>query len=300
MDAQNQRALLAIALLASNADGSRDEREKEAIQAALERIRAQGLDAQALWSEIEDGRRDLARTARELTSPEARALAYELAVCACGADGATNGEERAFLDALAGALGLPRAASERFRREADALADTALTSGASAGELDGLILQRAILCGGLELLPQSLATLAVLPLQMQLVYTIGKRHGHELDRGHVKEFLGVAGVGLASQLVEGFARRLVGGLLGRAAGGLLGGLGSVATGAGLSFATTYALGHAAQRYYAGGRRLTRAELGRLFSELLGQARELEPRHAAEIAAGARGLDLGALRRLASG
>jgi uncharacterized protein YbjT (DUF2867 family) len=78
---------------------------------------------------------------------------------------------------------------------------------------------------------------------------------------------------------------------------LLGGLGSGATGAGFSFATTYALGHAAKRYYAGGRKLSAAELKTLFTELLGRARELEPRHAAEIASSARGADLGALQRM---
>ncbi len=306
MDTQNRRALLAITLLAARADGARDEREKEAIHAAIGRIRAEGLDAEALWNEVESGRRDLAQSARELTTPEARELAYELAVCACDADGATNEKERAFLGELARTLGLSSTTTERFRREADALAGAPLgagAAGAGAGkeeELDALILRQAILCGGLELLPQRLATLAILPLQMRLVYQVGKRHGYELDRGHLKDFLGVAGVGMASQLIEGFARQLVGGLLGRVAGGLLGGLGSGATGAGFSFATTYALGHAAKRYYAGGRKLSAAELKTLFSELLGRARELEPRHAAEIASSARGADLGALQRMLTG
>lgn len=302
MDEQNRRALLGIAFLAARADGTRGEPEREAIRTAIGRIRAEGLDAEALWGEVESGRRTLAQCTRELTSPAARELAYELAVCVCDADGATNEMERAFLGELARALGLSRSTTERFLREADALADAPLAAGAArpgaadAEELDATILRQAILCGGLELLPQRLATLAILPLQMRLVYQIGKRHGYELDRGHVKDFLGVAGVGMASQLIEGFARQLVGGLFGRVAGGLLGGLSSGATGAGFSFATTYALGHAAKRYYGSGRKLSGAELRELFSELLGRARELEPRHAAEIADGARGLNLGALQR----
>lgn len=47
---------------------------------------------------------------------------------------------------------------------------------------------------------------------------IGKAHGCELDRGHIKELLGVAGVGLTSQVVEGYARKLLGGLLGKVGG----------------------------------------------------------------------------------
>jgi len=296
MDEQNRRALLAVALLAARADGARDERERAAFQAAVERISAGGLDAEALWNEVESGERDLARTASELTSPATRELAYELATCVCDADGAAGEKERAFLAELARVLGLSRETTERFRREADALAGAPLAAGSGASELEELILRRAILCGGLELLPQNLATLAILPLQMQLVYAIGKRHGYELDRGHVKDFLGVVGVGMAAQFLEGFARQLVGGLFGRASG-LLGGLAGGATSAGFSFATTYALGHAAERYYAGGRKLSSIELKELFRTLLGRARQLEPRHAADIAAQARTTDLGALRRL---
>lgn len=298
MDEQNRRALLAVMLLASRADGARDEREREAIRGALGRLRAEGLEAESSWNEIESGRRDLARTTDELTSPEARELAYEFATVVCDADGATSESERTFLAELARRLGLSRAAAERFRDEADTLADTPLAAaGARNDELDSEIQGQAILCAGLELLPQRLATLAILPLQMRLVYRIGKRHGFELDRGHVKDFLGVAGVGMASQVIEGFARQLVGGLLGRVTGGFLGGLASGATGAGFSFATTYALGHAAERYYAGGRKLSAGELRELFQSLLARARELQPRHAADIAASARHADLGALRRL---
>lgn len=307
MDQQNQRALLTLALLASKADGLRAPSEGEAIRRSLTKLQGEGLDPQAVWDEVERGGGDLGRAARELTTPAARELAYALAVSVCDADGATNAKERAFLDELARALGLPRATSELVRQEADALASAPLAAGTTPTnetEVDEQILRQAILCGGLELLPQKLATLAILPLQMRLVYQIGKRHGYELDRGHIAEFLGVVGLGMASQVIEGFARQLVGGLLGKLGGGLLGGLGkSVGTraaGVGLSFATTYALGQAAKRYYAGGRKLSSIELKELFSSLLGRGRELEARHADAIAASARSVDLGALTRLVQG
>src|SRR5262245_58956244 len=193
MDEQNRRALLGVMLLASRADGTRDEREREAIRGALGRFRGDGLDPEALWQEVESGRRDLAHSARELTSPGARELAYELATCVCDSDGATSERERAFLVELARELGLSGETTERFRREADALAGAARGGGAprEIEAIDELVLHRAILCAGLELLPQRLATLAILPLQMQLVYRIGKTHGYELDQGHLKEFLGV-------------------------------------------------------------------------------------------------------------
>jgi uncharacterized protein (DUF697 family)/tellurite resistance protein len=300
MDDQNRRALFVIALLATRADGEQDEREREAIRATLARIGGERLDHETLLREVESGRHELGRTASELTSPETRELAYELATCVCDADGAAGEKERAFLGELARELGLSSTVTERFRREADALVSAPLAATNADSEVDEQILRQAILCGGLELLPQRLATLAILPLQMRLVYQIGKRHGYELDRGHIKDFLGVAGVGMASQVLEGFARQLVGGLLGRAAGGFLGGLAGGATSAGFSFATTYALGHAAKRYYAGGRKLSAIELRELFTSLVTRAREIEPRHAADIAAGARRADLGALQRLLTG
>jgi hypothetical protein len=56
-------------------------------------------------------------------------------------------------------------------------------------EVDKMILNYAILNGALELLTDSLATMAIIPLQMKMVYRIGKAHGYELDRGHIKELL---------------------------------------------------------------------------------------------------------------
>jgi hypothetical protein len=47
----------------------------------------------------------------ELTTPEARALALEMAAGVCEADGIVNDRERAFLDALRGALNPGVAAS---------------------------------------------------------------------------------------------------------------------------------------------------------------------------------------------
>ena len=128
-----------------------------------------------------------------------------------------------------------------------------------------MILNYSILNGALELLPQSLASMAIIPLQMKMVYRIGKAHGFELDRGHIKDLLATLGVGLTSQYVEQIGRKLLGGLLGKIGGGLLGGLGSATTGAAFSFATTYALGQVAKRYYAGGRTIDAAGLQQAFT-----------------------------------
>ena len=70
-----------------------------------------------------------------------------------------------------------------------------------------MILNYAILNGALELLPESLATMAIIPLQMKMVYRVGMSHGFELDRGHIKDFIATLGVGLTSQYVEQIGRK---------------------------------------------------------------------------------------------
>jgi len=132
--------------------------------------------------------------------------------------------------------------------------------------------------------------MAIIPLQMKLVYRIGKAYGYELDTGHVRDFLATAGVGLTSQYLEQAATRLVGGLLRSVGGRLLGGLGRQATSSAMAFASTWALGQVARRYYAGGRTLDAAALKAAFSGLLEEARGMQTRLMPQIEARARTLD----------
>ncbi|MFO1322478.1 MAG: DUF533 domain-containing protein [Burkholderiales bacterium] len=303
MDATQQRAALTICLMAALADGHNDERERAELRRVAESLGAQGgIDAGAVYEDVLFRKPDLGTVAAALTTPEQRQAAYEMAVGVCNADGATTPAEQAFLASLSQALGLPAAPAQDFARTADALASAPVASSALDGalvaavpandaDLDKMILNYAILNGALELLPQSLASMAIIPLQMRMVYRIGAAHGFELDSGHVKDLLATLGVGLTSQYLEQFGRKLVGGLLGSIGGGLLRGAGSVTTGAAFSFATTYALGQVAKRYYAGGRAIDAAGLQRAFADMLGQAKALQGRYTGQIAEQARSLDL---------
>jgi uncharacterized protein (DUF697 family) len=154
--------------------------------------------------------------------------------------------------------------------------------------------------GALELLPQSLASMAIIPLQVKLVYRVGKAFGHELDQGHIKEFIATVGVGLTSQYVEQIGRKLMGGLLGAVAGGLGRGLGRATTGAAFSFATTYALGHLAKRYYAGGRQMNTALLQETYQSLLSEAREVQGRYSSDIQQKAGTIDVGQIVSMVKG
>jgi uncharacterized protein (DUF697 family) len=166
----------------------------------------------------------------------------------------------------------------------------AATSGVDTAELDQAILNAAILNGALELLPETLSTMAIIPLQMKLVYRIGKAHGYELDTGHIKDFIATVGVGLTSQYLEQAGRKLLGGLLGKVGGGLLRGVGNQAVSSGMSFATTYALGHVAKRYYAGGRTLSTQMLKDAYAGVVKEGQGLQTRYLPAIQEKARTID----------
>jgi uncharacterized protein (DUF697 family)/tellurite resistance protein len=302
MSTSQQQAILSIALLAAFADGAKDDREREEIRRIADSLAGESGNAQlsSLYQDVLLKRVDLAKAAAALTDSAHRQLAYEMAVCVCDADGVASPAEQQFLRELREALQLDAGQAAQVVREAEAVAAAPLTAGSAAAaaatssmpdaEMDKYILNHAIVNGAIELLPQSLATMAIIPLQMKLVYRIGQSYGYEMDKGHIKEFLATAGVGLTSQYVEQVGRKLLGGLLGVVAGGLGRGLGSVATGAAFSFATTYALGQVAKRYYAGGRQMNTALLQQTYQSLLSQAKQLQGQYAGQIHQKAQSLD----------
>jgi uncharacterized protein (DUF697 family)/tellurite resistance protein len=302
MPTPEQHAILTIALLAAFADGTGDDREREAIKGIATSLAGE-FDAPQLTRLYQDvllKRVDLQQATAALTDRSQRQLAYEMAVCVCDADGAPNPAERTFLDQLKVALALESSQADSVEREATALIAAPLATSEpktaapapSEVELDQYILNHSIVNGAIELLPQSLASMAIIPLQMKMVYRIGQRYGHDLDRDHIKEFIATAGIGITSQYIEQFGRKLLGGLLGGIAGGLGRGLGSVATGAAFSFATTYALGQLAKRYYAGGRQMNTALLQSTYQSLLGDAKQLQQQNIGLIREKARSLDIG--------
>ncbi|MBL9127749.1 MAG: hypothetical protein JNL97_08885 [Verrucomicrobiales bacterium] len=293
--------------------------ERERVREIVEGFKNPGLNALGLYREVLLKQVTLEQFTSALASPEHRALAYEMALGVCEADDVLNEAERAYLGRLRAALGLATEAVSGVHREAEALATSAIppvlgaataraaspvasapADPAADAELDGTILNHAILAGALELLPSSMATMAIIPLQMRLVYQVGRRFGVELDRGHIGEFLATAGIGMTSQVLEGYATKLMKGLLGTVAGGLGRGLAGSLTGSAMSFATTYAVGQLARRYYAGGRSLSGLQMRETFESLLGQAKGLQQQYMPQIRERSRGLDVSEVIRLARG
>ena len=325
MTPEQQKSILAIALFAAFADGNKDDREREEIRRIADSLsnEASAIDLPRLYQDVLLKRLSLNTACATLNDEGMRQFAYEMAVCVCEADGHIGDTERDFLNELKQSLQIGSTQTNAIEGELNpviGMADLAApatvanaqgTSGTpapqqakvanvSSAELDKSILNYALLNGALELLPQSWASMAIIPLQIKMVYGVGKAHGVELDQGHIKEFIAAAGVGLTSQYLEQFGRKLLGGLLGKAAGKAFGKLGSAATGMAFSFATTYALGQVAKRYYAGGRTMSTALLRETFESLLGPAKQMQSQYLPQIQEKASTLDMGQVMSMIKG
>jgi uncharacterized protein (DUF697 family)/tellurite resistance protein len=309
-----REVILTICLMAAFADGSNDDLERVEIKRIAEKLsEGTGIDVSALYQDVLMKKVSIADVAARLPSLEARQLAYEMAVCVCDVDGARGPQENAFIDQLRSLLKLDPASSKTFAESAAIIAASPVNAGSIDGtdpsnastyaskmteaEMDKMILNYATLNGALELLPQSLASMAIIPLQMKMVYRLGKAHGFELDASSIKDFIATLGVGLTSQYVEQFGRKLLGGLLGKLTGSIGGGLGSAATGSAFSFATTYALGQVAKRYYAGGRTINTESLKAAFSGVLAEAKAMQSKFMPQIQDKAKSLDLGQVMKM---
>jgi uncharacterized protein (DUF697 family) len=228
-----------------------------------------------------------------------RQFAYEMAVGVCEADGARGAAEVEFLGRLAAALGLGTAATGSVHQAADELSGAAAAAvveppaapatgtlpgkaSVSDAEMDDTILNASIMNAALELLPESLASMAIIPLQMRLVHKVGKAYGYPMDMSHAKDFIATLGVGLTGQYLEQFGRKLLGGVLGKVGGGIGRGLGRQAASSAMTFATTYAIGRVAQRYYDGGRTIDAATLKQTFLSMVDEAKGIAPRYQGQI------------------
>jgi len=273
---------VAIGLHAAFSDGVKDERERIEFRRIAESLaeEASTLDLARIYQDVLFKRVSLKDATAALTAPEQRRLAYEMALCVCDADGRQSESERRFLAALKKLLRLDPGQAAAFENEADAIVALseaaapatatssfpvtpgpvmAATSKVPEAEIDKSILNYPLVNGALELLPQSWASMAIIPLQITMVYSIGK-----------------------------------------AAGKTFGKLGHAATGMAFSFATTYALGQLAKRYYAGGRVMNTTVLRDSFQNLLGTAKKIQTQYLPQIRQQADTLDMGRVMATARG
>ena len=296
MNTTDHAPLIAIAMLAARADGSSGSAEQKAIEAVVARIG--NPDVTRLAQQVSAGQLSVADLASRLSDGEARRTAYEGALAVCNADGASNAAEQAFLRELKDALKLSEEDVAEATITAEHLVGTNIaevkTGTPPPGALDEFILQQAMLTGACEILPDRLATIAILPLQMRMVYQIGQKHGQRLDAGQIKDLAATLGIGAAAQGMESVVMKLVGGIAGGILGGIVGGAARVATGAVVTFSTTYALGHVADQYYTQGRKISTADLKAQFARFQEDAKTIYPKVREQIERQARSLNLQSL------
>ncbi|HVF64383.1 MAG TPA: DUF533 domain-containing protein [Casimicrobiaceae bacterium] len=307
MNQQQMRAVVTIALMSAFADGDKDDRERARIKALSTRLASDGFDFDAIYEEVLLRKPDVAVVAAQLASDRNVAqFAYEIAVGVADADGIHTPAEGEFLQKLAAALKLPPREAKEIVDEADAIVgatDVApapvLASANDTTAIDKRILDASITNAALELLPETLASMAILPLQVRMVYRIGQAHGYELDSGHIKEFIATLGIGITGQYLEQFGRKILGGTLGSLLGGMGRTIGRQAASSGMAFATTWAIGQLAKQYYGSGRTLSTDKLKASFTPLVEQGRALIMRYAPAIEERARTIDIRQLPQMIS-
>jgi uncharacterized protein (DUF697 family)/tellurite resistance protein len=301
MNKSEQEAVVAIALLAAFSDGQKDEAEHAAIRRVAEGFEIQLVDMASLYQQIITGKLTLNQAAGQLTSDQAKSLAYEVARCICEADGYMHPAEEAFLKDLTAILrpaaspvvnssGATTSSATNASTSTSTSAQTASNELAVIGPiptdpkdpLDPTLIKYSILTAALELLPQTAGMLAILPVQLKMVYDISKRHGIEMDYLAVKDFGAALGVGAAGQLLESGLRKLLSTMVGTVGGGVAGSMSSGVAGTAMTFATTYALGMVAEQYYAAGRKIDIATLKVEFARLIEKAKETQVQYSQEI------------------
>ncbi len=315
MTTEELETIVAVATLAALSDGLQDEAEQAKV---VEVARSLGLLApETIIAQAMSGVLTIPMLAARLHTDAAKRVAYDTATAVCHANGWINPSEGKFLFELSKALQFDTADDDdviadinRAVGDHPALAATPSggvpvvadvraegpPNGVVASALDDHILDQAMLTAALELLPDRLANLGILPLQLRLVHHIGQRHGQQLDTQQVTDLVATFGLGAAAQVLEKVLRRAFGGLASGLLGGLLGGGVGVASGAVVTFSGTYALGHAADQYYAQGRSLSSADLKALFARLRADAVTIFPRVESRIGELARGRSLDSVLR----
>ncbi|GDX97884.1 hypothetical protein LBMAG48_02880 [Phycisphaerae bacterium] len=316
MTTMEREALASICLLAAMVDGNQTEQERLRLQQSLNQIG--GVDP-AVFQRVFLRQTTLEDEARKINDPAVKRSCYELAVGVCDCDGVSSPAEREFLAKLASLMGVDAAAARETVKQADDMVDLTLdgvkagAAGAAVGagigaaassssaaaplagpgvekQVDDTVLTFSALNAGLELLPQSLATVAIIPLQTKMVYKIGTLYGYKLDSGHIKEFIATVGLGMSGQFVESYARKFLGGLASKYLGKTAGKIVEKTTGPMMTFASTYALGQVAKSYYASGRKLSMTDLQSQFSRKFEEAKGIFASQEGNIRAQASKLD----------
>jgi uncharacterized protein (DUF697 family)/tellurite resistance protein len=254
------RALVAIA----KADGKITSDERAALEAALGML----PEGASLTKFLEE-KTDFDQILGEVKSADAREQLWESAYSLIHADGAASPEEQKLLDTMRATFQIDDTKASATKRLLDEAKDTLLPSNIDAitdpakrqKEIDQDVLKYSILSAVLGAFPVpgvAIATdLAIVALQVKLVRDIGQYWGHKVDKEAAKTLLAGLGLGTGARIAVSNLAKLVP-------------VWGSAFGATSAFATTWALGKIANRYFETGKK---ADMGVLKTELKSMEKE---------------------------
>lgn len=244
------RALFAVA----KADGRITDDEMAALSSAIEALPASG-DLQRYLAENPNFDELLA----DVKTPAAREQLWQSAYAMVHADGAASPDEARLLDKMRTAFQLPDANVSTTTRLMDEAKDTLLPSHIEPivdaelrqKEINQDVVKYSVLSAVLGAFPVpgiAIATdLAIVALQLKLVRDVGQYWGHKVDREAAKTLLGGLGLGTGARIAVSNLAKIVP-------------VWGSAFGATSAFATTWALGKIANRYFESGRTADLKEL----------------------------------------
>jgi uncharacterized protein (DUF697 family) len=248
------RALVAVA----KADGKITAEERSSLEGALAMLPAAG-DLQPFLDETTD----FDQLLRDITTPVAREQLWQSAFSMIHADGKATAEEQKLVDKMRVAFQIDDAKVSTTKRLLDETKDTLLPSNIEAisdperrqKEIDQDVLKYSVLSAVLGAFPVpgiAIATdLAIVALQLKLVRDVGQYWGHKVDKDAAKTLLGGLGLGTGARIAVTNLAKLVP-------------VWGSAFGATTAFATTWALGKIANRYFESGQK---ADIAQLKSEM---------------------------------
>ncbi len=285
MNPEQQRAILVVVLYAAFAGSAKHDREREGIRRIADSL---GTDTGApnLARLYEDALllRISLEAAAALTDSRERQLAYEMAVCVCDADAIVDLGEAAVSAVVAGAV---------------TPGPVVVQPNVSEAELNKSILRRrAQRRPGTDAAILGVDGYDSVADQDDLQHRQGlwRRTRPRPHQGIYRHRRGGADLAISRAVRP----QAAGPTAGQGSGQDFGKVGNAATGMVLSFATIYALGQLAKRYYAGGWVMSTASLRDIFQNLLGPAKQMQAQYLLQIQQQASTLDAGQIMAMVRG
>jgi uncharacterized protein (DUF697 family)/uncharacterized tellurite resistance protein B-like protein len=249
-------ASLRVLVHVAKADGDLAPEERLSLENAFTGLQ---MPADVTPKSLLDEKIDFDAQLRFFTSPESRESIYQSVLGMIHVDGTCTPEEQKRLDHIRTTLQISEEKTSLARRILDEAKDTVLPSSIQpvndparrATEVKSDVTKYSVLSGVLGAFPVpgiAIATdLAVVAVQVKLVRDIGQRWGHKVDRKAAASLLGSLGLGTGARIAVSNLAKLVpvwGSMVGATA----------------SFASTWALGQIANKYFESGMKADMASL----------------------------------------